>query len=353
MTGRAFVLLLIAASTLYAASNVGVGWLYALGYTLVSGVVSSAAFGAMSLRGIRLSVSPGLRTEAGTPLPVAVTLENLGSRSRRMLCLLAPPLGGASRLWPWRRTLLPEGWGSVLIPELRPGERLTVQLPVPAPRRGVHRLPALTLQAAPLGLVAWTRRVAAAPGLTAVVHPRMHPLTGWDWLTRREGRGETAAASHAREGGEVAKTVRPYRSGDALRQIHWKATARKGELTVRENEGEAPSRGLVVYLDRSELREEAFETAVEAAASLLGHAARQGVEARLYSQTGEPTAQTLIGQLDWLARLSDDGATGPPSPSWSAEGAVVVTSRKHAWEGRAEACIHVPPGASIDEVLRA
>lgn len=352
MTGRAFVLLLIAASTLYAASNVGVGWLYALGYMLAAGVATSAAFGAASLRGLRLSVSPGRQTEAGSPLPVTVTLENLGSRPRRMLCLLAPPLGSTSRLWPWRRALLPEGWGSLLIPELKPGERLTVQLPVPAPRRGVHALPALTLQAAPLGLVAWTRKIAA-PGLTAVVHPRMHPLKGWDWLTRREGQGEAAASRRARESGELAKTVRPYRPGDALRQIHWKVTARTGELTVRENEGEAPSRGLVVYLDRSELRAEAFETAVEAAASLLGHAARQGVEAKLYSQTGEPTAQTLTGQLDWLARLSDDEAEGLPSPSWSGEGAVVVTSRKHAWEGRAEACIHILPGASIDEVLRA
>ncbi len=376
MTGRAFVLLLIAASTLYAARNVGVGWLYALGYALAAGVAASAAVGAWSLHGLRLKVAAGRQTEAGQPLLVAVTLENPGAKPRRYLSLLAGPLGTPSRLWPWRRALVPEGWGTVLIPELKPGERLTVQLPIPAPRRGVHALPAITLQAAPLGLVAWVRKVADEPrggrrvGNHAgkpdaiTVHPRTHALSGAAVLDRRRGQGERDASSRLEDGGELAKAVRPYRSGDAMRQIHWKTTARTGQLSVRESEGDAPSQELVLLLDTVEHDPESFELAVEVAASLLVQAHKQGMEARLYGvgsepqsgephggkpQSGEPSSQTLRGQLDWLALV----APGSAARSRREERGLVITARPEAWEGRAEACILVAPGMTIADVLKA
>jgi uncharacterized protein (DUF58 family) len=417
MTGRAFVLLLIAASTLYAARNVGVGWLYALGYALAAGVAASAAIGAWSLHGIRMKVAAsrqaaGLQTEAGQPLFVAVTLENRGASPRRYLSLLAGPLGTRSRLWPWRRALVPEGWGTILIPELKPGERLTVHLPIPAPRRGVHALPAIYLQAAPLGLVAcfksWSgnsptrhSRESGNPGQApasrsrklmqrlaprfrggdgwksggdgrksgddgdVMVHPRTHALSGAAVLDRRRGHGEREASTHLEDGGELAKSVRPYRSGDAMRQIHWKTTARTGQLSVRESEGDAPSQELVLLLDTAwEHDPESFELAVEVAASLLVQAQKQGMDVRLHGggsepqsggphdgepQLPEPASQTLRGQLDWLALVSPGSASR--SRAW--ERAVVITARPDAWEGRAEACLLVAPGMTIADVLKA
>jgi uncharacterized protein (DUF58 family) len=360
VTGRAFVLLLIAASTLYAARNVGVGWLYALGYALAASVVGSAAFGAWAVSRVRLTVAPGRKTEAGIPLPVAVTLENRGSLPRRYLSLVAGPLGARGKLWPWRRALVPDGWGSILIPELKPGERLTIQLPVPAPRRGVYALPAVYLQAAPLGLVACFRSWRGGSAGEAMVHPRVHALGNLAWLHRGHGHGEHESAVHPEDGGELTKAVRPYRSGDAMRQIHWKTTARTGQLAVRESEGDAPAQELAVMLDASaEHSAGSFEIAVEIAASLLTQAQKLGMVARLYSRGGEPGVQSLEGQLDWLATLETIKEPGsgntPPSPPPSRGGnrVVVITARPAAWAGKVEACIHVGPESTLDDVLKA
>ena len=363
MTGRAFILLLIAASALYAARNVGVGWLYALGYSLAAGVLASATFGAWTVWGVRMTVAPGRATEAGQPLPVAVTLENRGSRPRRYLSLLAGPLGAKARLWPWRRGLVPAGWGAILIPELKPGDRLTVQLPVPAPRRGLHSLPAVYLQAAPLGLVACFKSWRAHAGVgndPVMVHPRTHALGNLAWLERGRGTAEQDVAARPEDGGELTKSVRPYRSGDAMRQIHWKTTARTGQLSVRESEGDAPGQELVIVLDPAPVAHaEAFEHSLEVTASLLKEAHARGLEARLLSATPKngdspnpgPASQTLRAQLDWLAML--EALASPLLPQIPGEGrrVVVVTSRPEAWAGRAEACIRVMPGQTISEIL--
>lgn len=365
MTGRAFVLVLIAASTLFAARNVGIGWLYALGYSLAAGIMASALAGAFALRGVRVSLVPGRKTEAGLPLVVAVTLENRGRRPRRYLSVLAGPVGFGGRLRPWRRALVPDGWGSVLIPELKPGERLTVQLPIPAPRRGIHEVPPIHVQSAPLGLVAWFKRcssgVGGRPGRLGdvMVHPRVHPLDGLPWLSFRRGHGDESASARPRDGGDLIKTVRPYRTGDAMRQIHWKTTARTGQLVVRETEGEDDPQGLAVVLDASaDHSHETFDHAIEITASILSQAHRLGLEARLFSQAGKPEYQTLGAQLDWLAMLKLSSVKEPGSstpPLWSppseplAAGArgtdftVVVSPREQGWSGWADVTIHTPP----------
>jgi len=113
-----------------------------------------------------------------------------------------------------------------------------------------------------------------------------------------------------------------------------------------------------------------FEVAIEVAASLLAHAKERGVRARLVVQAGEPAAQTLDGQLDWLAGLTNKepgiSNTSPGFPRRSGvaypgpqaqrgtnrgPSRVVISPRKEGWEGQA-AVLHVPPNAAIADVLR-
>ena len=51
--------------------------------------------------------------------------------------------------------------------------------------------------------------------------------------------------------GEDDQTVREYRDGDDLRRIHWPATARTGELMVRQEDRPAKRRAVVVLDSRS------------------------------------------------------------------------------------------------------
>lgn len=57
----------------------------------------------------------------------------------------------------------------------------------------------------------------------------------------------TRAATHPAAQSEL-HGVRPFRSGDSPRWIHWRTSARKGELMVREFE-ESPSESLLLILD--------------------------------------------------------------------------------------------------------
>src|SRR5690606_32634130 len=111
-----------------------------------------------------------------------------------------------------------------------------------------------------------------------MVHPRTHALGNLAWLERGRGTAEENAPARPEDGGELTKSVRPYRSGDAMRQIHWKTTARTGQLSVRESEGDAPGQELVIVLDpASDAHAEAFELSLEVTASLLKEAHARGL----------------------------------------------------------------------------
>ena len=70
---------------------------------------------------------------------------------------------------------------------------------------------------------------------TLVVSPKIVPLPGnaipGSWLGDGEGRARVAAAA-----GEDDAGTRPYRDGDDMRRVHWRSTARYGELMVRREE---------------------------------------------------------------------------------------------------------------------
>lgn len=120
------------------------------------------------------------------------------------------------------------------------------------PRRGRFPVGPLTADSEyPFGLVGWVRelgpvaeiRVLPAVGTVGVEAMRR-------WLIRAGG-GEGRARRPARRPtpglGDV-RGVRPYRVGDSPRDIHWKTTARRNQLVVREYDQTDPL-NLVVVVD--------------------------------------------------------------------------------------------------------
>ncbi|HEY9854453.1 MAG TPA: DUF58 domain-containing protein, partial [Stenomitos sp.] len=310
MTARAIVLLLLAGATLFAAANVGVGWLYALGFLFLSYVLLAFGLAALSLRGLRVSLRPAERTTAGEALACTVALEHAGRSPRRFLSLLARPLGARRGVGPFRGLLVPEDWGHALVLEVKPGERTLVPVAFPAPARGVYRLPSLVVQAPAYGLGAVHRSVPVEAEV--LVRPRVTDLPRLRWIhgSLAADREDRSAAPSA--GYELIRTVREYRPGDPLKSVHWRTTAKTGELRVKETEGEAAAGGVAIALDLGAGHTpETYEHAIEVAASLCAYAHGQGIAVTLYSQEGEPADQSLEGQLDWLATRS----TPPPPPA--------------------------------------
>ena len=115
---------------------------------------------------------------------------------------------------------------------------------------------------------------------TFVVTPKVVPLpravvTG-SWLGDGDGRARAMAAA-----GEDDVVPRPYRDGDELRRVHWRSTARYGELMVRREEQQWRNRVTLLLDTRRGAHAgsgagSSFEFAVSAAASVGVHLAQRG-----------------------------------------------------------------------------
>jgi uncharacterized protein (DUF58 family) len=171
-------------------------------------------------------------------------------------------------------------------------------------RRGRYTVGPLRVRVADsFGLVSITRAFTSTSVLT--VTPRIIPLArpplGGYWLGDSEHGRRSIAAS-----GEDDAAPRAYRSGDSLQRVHWKSTARYGELMVRREE-QYWRNTATLFLDTrgSVFTSPMFEFAVTAAASIGVHLAGEGVDARFVTSEGEVPRQGTFNDtlLDTLAVL--------------------------------------------------
>ena len=181
----------------------------------------------------------------------------------------------------------------------------------------------------PFGLVELGRTFHATARLT--VTPRTITLPtiplGGAWTGSGDNRPRAFATGSAED-----VTVREYRRGDDLRRVHWRSSARVGELMVRREEQPWQSRA-TVFLDnrgtshRGQGAASSLEGAVSAAASIAVHLTHLGYTVRLvtasgdsretqwHSQTGQVSTVPL---LEALAVVQLDHRPAPDT-QWLAE----------------------------------
>jgi uncharacterized protein (DUF58 family) len=176
----------------------------------------------------------------------------------------------------------------IAVPRLDPGASARLTVTLDTSRRGVFELSGLdAFLEDPVGLSSRRATVGGAARLT--VFPRIEPLDDLVPFAGFNPRFETTRSTVTRLGSGLS-TVRRYDEGDDLRLVHWKTTARVGELMVREGgDPEAPeSRSTTVVLDtrQSVHGEESFDAAVGVATSVLGSGFAVGSTARLVTTGG-------------------------------------------------------------------
>ncbi|GGK98135.1 membrane protein [Sphaerisporangium melleum] len=140
----------------------------------------------------------------------------------------------------------------------------------------------------PFGLVELTRDFTA--GDTLMVLPQVVPLPHVRLSGELTGGGDSRSTSVAAAGDDDVGP-REYRQGDDLRRVHWRSTARYGELMVRREEQQWQSRGALLldtrrHAHRGEGPRSSFEVAVSAAASIGMQLARDGLGLRLVTDQG-------------------------------------------------------------------
>lgn len=117
-------------------------------------------------------------------------------------------------------------------------------------RRGHFRIEPLQIRTGdPFGFFEATASVGQ--GVAVVVYPRIEALPSWR-LPASSLEGSHASPERTLQTTPLATTVRPWAPGDSMNRIHWKSTARHGDIQVKEFELEQTADAWIVLdLDRS------------------------------------------------------------------------------------------------------
>ncbi|MFE7978058.1 DUF58 domain-containing protein [Streptomyces shenzhenensis] len=176
-----------------------------------------------------------------------------------------------------------------VLDRVEPGGRREVSYRVRSDLRGRYPLGPLQLRLTdPFGMCELTRSFSTQDTLTVI--PRVEALPPVRFSGEAKGYGDGRQRSLALAG-EDDVIPRGYRYGDDLRRVHWRSTARYGELMVRREEQPQRSR-CTVLLDTRGIAfagagpDSAFEWAVSGTASVLVHMLERGFSVRLLTDTG-------------------------------------------------------------------
>jgi uncharacterized protein (DUF58 family) len=228
-----------------------------------------------------------------------------------------------------------------VIDRLPAGGSATLAYRVHGARRGRHPLGPLRLRLVdPFGLV--ERSAVGTDRATLLVVPRVRPLGAGGPAGGHGGGGEGSRRTIAVHGEDDVST-REYRHGDDLRKVHWRATARTGELMVRLEE--RPWRAQATLLLDTRARAhllaprhapvprvgpagdddppaDSLEWLIEAAASIGTTLADRGAVLRAVTDEGELVPTSGRGRLspeDLLDRLAGVGPSRVPGLRAGAE----------------------------------
>lgn len=283
-----------------AATNSGNNLLYLILAMMLSFMAVSGVLSEQTMRHLRLDREMPRRLFAGVPGSFRIRLIN-GKRRMPSFALHlseADPVGGRMA----RHFLL----------KVPPQGRETWEYSLTFPCRGRHYLPGLrTLTRFPFGLFAkLSRPLLADPVL---VYPALRLLApeevpaaldpGW---RERDRRGHGASL----------RNLRPYRPGDDPRLLHWKTSAKAGDLMVKElGDEERPRVRLVVEDPAPGTPPDLIERNVSYAASVAAHAIRLGSQVDLATADGSTGFGLGEAHLDrMLERLALYGVPAAPRP---------------------------------------
>jgi uncharacterized protein (DUF58 family) len=300
--------LLIAALLLYFFANqTQVGWLY-----VMSALLAGSACAAWLLNRGMLKRLSGERTidvaeiHEGESLSIRLKLRSARRTGAAQIhtvehCPLADPTSDAAAV-------------EVFIPLLPARGSVEFAYTVDAYRRGLHTFPPLALSTrAPFGF-AQTRSIIDVP-TRALIYPEVHKLHRLSLLDRQPA----AEQLRPRPGfGAEVIGVRPFRTGDSPRHIHWRSTARTGQLISKEFADEShPSLTIVLDLQahpyaKGRTKHTPFEWSIKAAVSIAEYALRRGYNLHLAADGDvlalPPGPITWWALMQYLARIEPTGA---------------------------------------------
>lgn len=281
------------------ASNSQAGWVFVLAAALFGVAFAGALLPGRAIRRLEVSRRVPEVCRVGDRIRVMLVLSNPSNSSRHLIEGIDDFLG---------RT-------PFLVEALSAKDAATVGYEITPVRRGIYEGgEALVSSGVPFGVRRAKRKLFVTSSI--VVHPRWVRIANFPLL---ESASTPHEIVHERRRGTGVEFygIREYRSGDSLRHVHWRSSARTGRLYVREFEEQYASR-LGILLDAEEKigvePNTTFEDAVACAASLAIYALEAGHPVQIFADSRGATQHLFEPSrrdaLDWLAGLEADGRRG-------------------------------------------
>lgn len=281
---------LVGAALVLAGITAQAGWLF----VLAAGVLGAVAASFVLLPGlgaVEIERELPRRVRAGDDVPVVVRLTNRGRRSLPAMRILDSV----------------EAFEPVILSaaELPAGTTAHAGTTRRAERRGIYVSGSVRLEtSAPLGFA--RRFLTTDAPATVTVVPSWIELGPWSRIESLGAGGEEASPRPGHGGDYLG--VRDYRPGDPVRAVHWRSAARAGRLIVTEHEEQARRQVLIALggPDAGDPPESAFETLVQAAASVAKSALDGGHSLALACSAGELWDARFGECLETLAAAAPD-----------------------------------------------
>lgn len=264
-----------------AAINADINLLMVLFGLCIGGGVISAFAGWMTLRKIAVTRQSPDVVFAGQPFVMRYVLQSQWKwgAARGVHIAEAQPASGP---------LLPaEGF----IPILKPRETITIEVPMLSRGRGRAPLTAIGL-ATQFPFAMFTKSVAIPAEHELVIMPALgRLLTDIDAMARISNVVGAEGGSVRQMGDDETYGIREYREGDNPRRIHWRRSARTGQLMVREMSRSASRQMWVALASRvrpgnsDDLQR--LELAISCAATVIVDALERGMRVGLLCD-GDP-----------------------------------------------------------------
>ena len=313
------------------AGQTQIGWLYLFDAVIWSLVLLSAIIPWWSLKPLRIKrrvrvhhpskgrLEQAVPTEDDT-VEIELRVENRGRLARYFVkvleeCPLEEP-GKGSRTF--------------LLPTVKPGSDLAFSYTATCYKRGRYASATAVLETSgPLGLFVRRRRFDVP--LNVTVYPLYYRMSGM--LTASEVPMYQEGAARIRAASQFYGS-REYQHGDPLRHIHWRNTARLGELVVKQFEEASLGSVAVAFeagRDWGVGRETTLEYSIKIAASLAMDCAGSGRSIDLLTGPSPLYGAGWLEAMDYLSGLSEGRGVALSELATMAEAnqplLVVVTAR--------------------------
>ena len=203
----------------------------------------------------------------------------------------------------------------------------SMELRLPCRYKGVYEIGLRQIRLRDyLGLFVFKQNVTAVCSLT--VYPRIVPVNSFPLASGYIGEFQRPA-ERSRDITDNSSDIRKYSSGDHLRTVHWKLTAKRDELMVRNYEQTSGATADII-LDGSGLECGQWEAViledrlVESAVSLAWHFASRSVPSTVYYNDGITEKHMIHSSKDFhtVYRLFSEARIGinPCLPTMDAAG---------------------------------